>query len=70
MACSKFSIGDRVRFRGGTTSDKKLCFVSIDGPETFEATVVSKPYGLCYSLEWDDGIPVGLPFNDSNLEKA
>lgn len=70
MACKTFKIGDRVRFSGTAGTDRKLVSVSMDGPDVFEATVASKPYGVCYALRWDDGQPVGLPFHDFQLTKV
>jgi hypothetical protein len=66
----KFNIGDRVRFSGTASLDGKLLSVSVDGPNTFEATIGSKPYGACYALIWDNGKPIGIPFHDFHLIKV
>jgi hypothetical protein len=70
VSCDLYKIGDRVSFRGHTGKNGQMLSVCADGPATFEATVTSKPYGICYSLTWDDGEPVGLPFHDFQLTKV
>lgn len=69
MACDKFKVGDKVRFRGTKhpTEDRALS-VHSGGPDVFEATIKNKPYGVCYGLEYENGSPVGLPFHDFQLE--
>jgi hypothetical protein len=68
MTATKFSVGNRVRFRGTADSDGNLTSACASGPDVFEATIANMPYGVCYGLEWDDGSPVGIPFHDCNLE--
>lgn len=70
MACKTFKIGDRVSFPGEKDSKGNLLCVRMDGPDEFEATITSKPYGVCYALTWDNGDPVGLPFHDFQLTKV
>ncbi len=67
MSCIHYQVGDRVSFCGTAGKDGKLISVHQDGETVFEATVFSTPLDVCYSLRWDNGDPVGIPFQDDDL---
>ena len=68
MALGKFRPGDRVRFRGKLGADGRVIFANEEGPDEIVATIAGDVMGLCWILQYDDGYPVGIPFQDFQLE--
>ncbi len=63
-----FPVGSFVTFLGTRDEeDGHMNSAGGDGTDVFVARVANYPYGLCISLEWPDGSPVGIPFQPGQL---